>query len=180
MAPRWLVQPSLSVRLILGLARTSQGSNSPPSPSTAIGQRECDLDGTACLAIALSAGIVLTTVHMQDYRDVPGDAAAGRVTLPIAHPVLSRAVTALLLVAWSWGVSWTWRLDDITAGFVCILALIVGVNLAVRTDGSADIISSHLYSVSLTVRGCPGVAHATLVRSGFARRVYSLGITGWA
>ena len=92
---------------------------------------------------------------MQDYRDVPGDAAAGRVTLPIAYPVLSRAVTALLLVAWSWGISWTWRLDDITAGFVCILALIVGANLVARTDGSADIISSHLYSVSSTVRGLP-------------------------
>ncbi len=56
--------------------------------------------------VALRAGIILT-IHTQDYKDVPGDAAAGRVTLPIAYPALSRAVSALLLIAWSWGISRT-------------------------------------------------------------------------
>ena len=94
--------------------------------------------------------------------------------------MLSRAVTALLLIAWSWGVSWTWQLDDLAAGFIGVLALIVGVSFVARTDVRADIISSYLYNVSSTIRGCLGVAHVTLARSGFVRRIYSLDITGCA
>jgi hypothetical protein len=90
----------------------------------------------------------LTTIHTQDYRDASGDAAAGRVTLPIAYPTLSRPITALLLITWSWIVSRTWRLDDITAGFMGVFALFVGVSFVARTDVRADTISSHLYNVS--------------------------------
>ena len=103
----------------------------------------------------------MTTIHTQDYKDAPGDAAAGRVTLPIAYPTLSRAVTAFLLIAWSRGISWTWRLDDITAGFVGVLAFIVGVSFVARRGGRADILSSYLYNVSSTIR----VARAFLTRS---------------
>ena len=122
----------------------------------------------------------MTTIHTQDYKDAPGDAASGRVTLPIAYPVLSRTITALLLIAWSYGVSWTWRLDDITAGFVGILALIVGVSFVARTGGRADSVSSYLYNVSSTIRGCLSVAHAILVSSGFVLRIYFPDITGCA
>lgn len=93
-------------------------------------------------------GIILTTVHTQDYRDALGDAAAGRVTFPIAYPALSRHVTALLLIAWTWVASQTWRLDDITTAFMGILAMIVGVSFIAQTDVRADIISAHLYNVS--------------------------------
>jgi hypothetical protein len=61
---------------------------------------------------------------------------------------MSRTVTALLLIAWSWVVSRTWRLDDITAAFMGVLSLIVGVSFVARTDVHADIISSYLYNVS--------------------------------
>ena len=106
------------------------------------------MDSIAYIAIVLSAGIILTTIHTQDYKDASGDAAAGRVTLPIAYPAMSRPVTALLLITWSWVVSWTWQLDDITAALVGVLALIVGVSFVARTDVRADIISSYLYNVS--------------------------------
>ncbi len=115
----------------------------------------------------LSVGIILTTIHTQDYKDTPGDAAAGRITLPIAHPALSRAVTAVLLIVWSWGISRTWRLDDITAAFMGVLALMVGVNFVARTDVRADVVSLHLYNVSfhspwlperLLMRSLPGLA----------------------
>ena len=96
----------------------------------------------------MSAGIILTTIHTQDYKDASGDMAAGRVTLPIAYPALSRPVTGLLLIAWSWVVSWTWGLDNITAAFMVVLALIVGVRFVARTDVRSDIISSYLYNVS--------------------------------
>lgn len=90
----------------------------------------------------------MTTIHTQDYKDVLGDAAAGRVTLPIAHPTLSRVATAFILVAWSWGVSLIWRLDHLTAAFMCALALAVGVRFVVRRDVRADLVSAYLYNVS--------------------------------
>jgi len=112
------------------------------------GDRESEIDSTGCIAIALSAGIILTTIHAQDYKDVRGDAAAGRVTLPIAYPTLSRIVTAFILIAWSWGISLTWRLDYITAAFMGVLALVVGVRFVVRRDVHGDLVSAYLYNVS--------------------------------
>jgi hypothetical protein len=101
-----------------------------------------------CNAVALSAGIILTTIHTQDFKDMMGDAAIGRVTLPIAYPDLSRVATALFLIAWSWGVSRTWRLDDVMAAVMGILALVVGVNFIARTNARADKVSFYWYNVS--------------------------------
>ena len=179
MALRRTVQLSFSVRPVLNCRGLLDILNLL-LPSAPTGQRESDVDSTACLSIALSAGIIFTTIHTQDYRDAPGDAAGGRVTLPIAYPVLSRAVTAFLLIAWSWGVSWTWQLDEVATIFLCVLALIVGVSFVARTDVRADAISAYLYNVSSIIHGpFPSVAHAILhARSGFVRCIYSLHITG--
>jgi hypothetical protein len=180
MVSRRPVQLSLSVRPPIRLARTSWRSDSPPSPDASTGREERDVDSTAFIAIALSAGIILTTIHTQDYKDTPGDVAAGRITLPIAYPALSRAATALLLIAWSRGLSWTWRLDEIAAGFIGVLGLIVGVRFVTQTGVRADIISSHLYNVSFTIRDCLSDSHAIFVSSGFVLHFYSLNITGRA
>jgi hypothetical protein len=151
------VQCSLPVCPYLGSA--DRVSTSLPleclTPRTPTGQRESEIDRTGCTAVALSAGIILTTIHTQDYKDVLGDAAAGRVTLPIAHPVSSRVVTAFILVAWSWGVSLTWQLDDITAAAMGVLALVVGVSFVARRDAHADVISSYLYNVSHKTQSTP-------------------------
>ncbi|KAF8490135.1 UbiA prenyltransferase family [Russula emetica] len=112
-------------------------------------QSESEADGTVWISVALSAGIILTTIHAQDYKDIQGDIAAGRVTLPIAHPILSRAVTALLLIAWSWGISRTWGLDDATTIIMGALSLIVGTSFVARTDSRADKISFYWYNVWL-------------------------------
>jgi len=120
------------------------GSNSCAS----IGQNESEADGTTWLSVALSAGIILTTIHAQDYKDIQGDIAAGRVTLPIAYPISSRPVTAFLLIAWSWGISRTWCLDDATAAVMGVLSLVVGTSFVARTDSRADKFSFYWYSVS--------------------------------
>jgi len=112
------------------------------------GQREKDADSIVCIAIALSAGIILTTIHMQDFKDVVGDATVGRVTLPIAYPVLSRVATAFVLVAWSWGVSRTWWLDDVTAAAMGVSGMTVGISFVARRDAHADKVSFYMYSVS--------------------------------
>lgn len=77
-----------------------------------------------------------------------GDAATGRVTFPIAYPSLSRAATAFFLIVWSWCASRTWRLDQISAAALGVLALFVGVQFVVRTGARADKISFYWYNVS--------------------------------
>jgi 4-hydroxybenzoate polyprenyltransferase len=124
------------------------GSNSYAS----IGQNESEADGTMWISVALSAGIILTTIHAQDYKDIKGDIAAGRVTIPIAYPISSRAVTALLLVVWSWGISRTWHLDEAAAAVIGALSLIVGISFVARTDSRADKISFYWYNVGFRTR----------------------------
>jgi len=145
------VQRLLPVRPSLFSYRTGVapgGSNSCAS----IGQNESEADGTMWISVALSAGIILTTIHVQDYKDIQGDIAAGRVTLPIAYPISSRSVTAFLLIAWSWGISRTWRLDDATAAVMGVLSLVVGTSFVARTDSRADKISYYWYNVSYYMR----------------------------
>ncbi|KAH9971270.1 UbiA prenyltransferase family [Russula compacta] len=112
-------------------------------------QDESEADSTVCIAIALNAGIILTTIQTQDYKDVRGDAATGRVTLPIAYPVLSRVATAFLLIAWSWAVSRAWSLDDVAAAVMGVLALVVGVGFVARADARADKVSFYYYNAWL-------------------------------
>jgi len=113
-------------------------------------QNEREVDRTTCIAVALSAGIILTTIHAQDFKDMLGDAATGRTTLPIAYPALSRVATAFFLIAWSWGVSRTWKLDDVMAAVMGILALVPGVSFITRTNASADKVSFYWYNVWLS------------------------------
>ena len=139
---------------------SDQRAESGFSPRAPTGTRESDVDSIGCTAIALSAGIILTTIHTHDYKDARGDAAAGRVTLPIAYPTLSRVVTAFVLLAWSWGISLTWRLDSATAAATGVLSLIVGVSFIARRDTRADVVSSYLYNVS---RKCPSILENVVV-----------------
>ncbi|KAN0132267.1 UbiA prenyltransferase family [Lactarius tabidus] len=112
-------------------------------------QNEREADSTACIAVALSAAIIFTTIHTQDFKDMRGDAATGRVTFPIAYPSLSRAATAFFLIVWSWCASRTWQLDQFSAAALGVLALFVGVQFVVRTGARADKISFYWYNVWL-------------------------------
>ena len=131
-------------------------------------------------AVALSAGIILTTIHTQDYKDVPGDTAAGRVTLPIAHPALSRVVTAFVLITWSWGVSRTWRLDDVAAAVMGVLALGVGISFITRTDPRADKVSFYWYNVSYHTHHPDSPSNTIFPRCGLLVHIYFPDTTGCA
>jgi 4-hydroxybenzoate polyprenyltransferase len=119
---------------------------------SSIGENESEADCTIWIAVALSAGIIMTTIHVQDYKDIQGDTAAGRVTVPITYPTSSRAVTAFLLIGWSWGISRTWRFDDATAATMGVLSLVVGTSFVSRTDSHADKISFYWYNVRCRMR----------------------------
>ncbi|KAJ6521543.1 UbiA prenyltransferase family [Mycena vulgaris] len=74
------------------------------------------LDHIALRSLTCSALVVLTTIHAQDFSDIEGDMAAGRVTLPIYAPKGARITppsrlasglgTKLLLVVLGGTVGW--------------------------------------------------------------------------
>ncbi|KAF8195339.1 hypothetical protein K438DRAFT_1485924, partial [Mycena galopus ATCC 62051] len=69
--------------------------------------------GVSWLAPFMSAALIGTTIHIQDYRDVIGDKKAGRTTLPIVLPELCRWLTSVLALAWSLGLPVYWNINVI-------------------------------------------------------------------
>jgi hypothetical protein len=106
------------------------------------------LDSIATLSVLLSAGILATTVHAQDFRDVDGDRAIGRRTFPIILPCIARYTLIAGLIAWSIGLAQIWKLDWPPAfGFFSIAGIVVGrfqFLAGIREDG----VSYNWYNVS--------------------------------
>ncbi|KAH8600630.1 hypothetical protein B0O99DRAFT_563615 [Bisporella sp. PMI_857] len=74
--------------------------------------------------LVLLTGAITTTVHTQDFRDVKGDRAVGRLTLPLLiGDKMARAVVVLgvpgwtAVVCWFWG-SWGWLAWAAGAGMI--------------------------------------------------------------
>ncbi len=96
-------------------------------------------------AILRGALIVLTTIHAQDFQDVPGDRIQGRKTLPIVAPTASR-ISMILLLMWSmWlGVISQTVLAQI---FLISAAVVVGGRFMLFRTVPADRLSYILYNV---------------------------------
>lgn len=107
------------------------------------------LDNTAILAIFLSASIFATTIHAQDFEDVPGDKVIGRRTLPIVHPSWARFTVIATLSAWSFGLWYIWDLDATVASTFCALAFFVGYRYIALTSIAQDQTSFKWYNVSV-------------------------------
>ncbi|KAL1660540.1 UbiA prenyltransferase family-domain-containing protein [Schizophyllum commune] len=74
-------------------------------------------------ALVIVALLLATTVHAQDFRDVAGDAAIGRTTLPmVLPPSFARSSLAVLLVSWSTTLVHFWELPAGVAGLLYALA----------------------------------------------------------
>ncbi|OCB85139.1 hypothetical protein A7U60_g7764 [Sanghuangporus baumii] len=81
------------------------------------------LDVVSLSAITISGVLIFTTIQAQDFADVEGDIALGRVTFPIFAPEFSRSFTALIVPIWSAILGWYW---DIGAGTQFALILLGG------------------------------------------------------
>lgn len=117
--------------------------------STSIASDRTYLDNTAILAIFLSASIFATTIHAQDFEDVPGDKVIGRRTLPIVHPGWARFTVIATLSAWSFGLWYIWDLDATIASTFCALAFFVGYRYIALTSITQDQTSFKWYNVSV-------------------------------
>ncbi|KAI4522656.1 hypothetical protein K525DRAFT_255409 [Schizophyllum commune Loenen D] len=79
------------------------------------------LSASAVLLLLCSGLVILTTIHAQDFADIAGDSALGRVTFPIRAPALSRALIYLGIPLLSLALSIAW--DMFWAARVLFLAL---------------------------------------------------------
>ena len=93
--------------------------------------------------------IFLTTAHCQDFKDIAGDAAVGRVTMPMVYPTLSRISYGFFVMFWAVGLSIYWELETALAaafiGFSVFMAAFVMLFRSVK----ADLISFQMYEVRI-------------------------------
>ncbi|KAJ7133368.1 UbiA prenyltransferase family [Mycena epipterygia] len=85
-----------------------------------------ELDIVSFTAVLLSGALIFTTIQAQDFPDVDGDAASGRVTFPVYAPQLSRAFTLCSVIAWSIGLGWYWHPGPIIRSVFILLGIYVG------------------------------------------------------
>jgi len=108
------------------------------------------LDNTARLSVLCSAGIFFSTIQSQDFKDVEGDTLIGRQTIPIVHPKLAAPTLAMILQAWSVGLSILWHANFVTGIAVNTVALAVGLCFIFSTTCKAYQRSFYLYNVWLS------------------------------
>jgi len=115
------------------------------------------LDTTALCSIIISAGILATTYQAQDMKDIHGDRAIGRHTLPIVLPKVARPSILIGLAAWSLGLVLLWKLDMATALLFMSVGLFTGYRFMARKSVPDDQISFYWYNVWIScVHALPG------------------------
>jgi len=115
------------------------------------------IDSTSKLALILTAAIIATTTHTQDFRDVDGDRLIGRKTIPIVIPSASRYTPIIALCAWTICLSQVWILDHIFQAILTILAIVTGYRFFYLRTPKADRHSFLLYNIWLSMTLCiPG------------------------
>lgn len=97
----------------------------------------------------MSAGIIATTIHAQDFKDAEGDRIVGRKTLPIIAPTIARPTLMLVIILWSICLSSLWGLSMAIAVVFNILALTVGIRYVSLNSIKSDQRSFYLYNVGV-------------------------------
>ncbi|KAI0031801.1 hypothetical protein K488DRAFT_19015, partial [Vararia minispora EC-137] len=93
--------------------------------------------------------IIVSTTHVQDFRDVVGDSILRRHTLPLAWPQASRIYLPLVIIAWSIGISAHCTLGALGGLSFCALAVFVGMRFYLLREIEEDRLSYLYYNVSL-------------------------------
>jgi hypothetical protein len=101
------------------------------------------------MAVILSGMVIFTTIQTQDFPDVEGDAATGRITLPIYAPEFSRAFTLLAVGFWSILLCWIWSVPSPVSILFILLGSLVGLRYYHYRNVDMDKTSYLLYNVSV-------------------------------
>ncbi|THV01892.1 hypothetical protein K435DRAFT_654504 [Dendrothele bispora CBS 962.96] len=109
-----------------------------------------ELDIISLSAISLSGIIILTTIHSQDFSDVEGDKALGRMTLPIYAPELSRLFTLFIIPFWSSVLCCICRTGMVPSFLLLTLGSFSGFRYFQWRTSEADKLSYLIYNIWLT------------------------------
>lgn len=91
--------------------------------------------------------VIFTTIQAQDFPDVEGDAAIGRVTFPIYAPEFSRIFTFMATTGWSVCLCWFWDIGPCSTVAVALIGGYVGCRYYIWRDAKTDSQSYILYNV---------------------------------
>ncbi|KAJ7764866.1 UbiA prenyltransferase family [Mycena metata] len=109
------------------------------------------LDAVAIASIIISGAVIFTTIQAQDFPDVAGDAASGRMTFPIYAPELSRITTLVALLSWSVFLCWYWTLGPISSLVLISLGVYTGARYYLCRQVTEDKKSYLVFSLWLTL-----------------------------
>lgn len=116
-----------------------------------IGISAGELDLISWEAVILSGILIFTTIQAQDFRDVEGDAAAGRITFPIYAPEGSRIFTFAAIVCWSIFLTWFWEIGIMSSAAFIALGAYSGLRYYLWRTVEIDKRSYLIYSVRLSI-----------------------------
>lgn len=106
------------------------------------------MDWVSWTAIGLSTAIVATTGHTQDFKDIRGDRAVRRQTVPIVFPSLARITVFFGTLGWSLIVALVWCLPPLMTAILTSLSLFVGYRFLTLRTIEDDQVSFYWYNVS--------------------------------
>ncbi|KAI0280099.1 UbiA prenyltransferase family [Russula aff. rugulosa BPL654] len=107
------------------------------------------LDFISVTSIIISGILIFTAIQAQDFPDVEGDKAVGRMTFPIYAPELSRIVTLFATSAWSVFLCWFWEIGPISTALFTSFGLHVGLRYYCWRTIEADKKSYLIFNVWL-------------------------------
>jgi 1,4-dihydroxy-2-naphthoate octaprenyltransferase len=105
------------------------------------------MDFVSVTAVVISGVLIFTAIQAQDFADVEGDKAVGRMTFPIYAPELSRLLTLFATISWSVFLSWFWEVGPISTAIFTSFGLHVGLRYYCRRTLEADKKSYLIFNV---------------------------------
>ncbi|KAJ7580831.1 UbiA prenyltransferase family [Mycena floridula] len=133
--------------------------------ATLILSKDMVLDAVALKALMLTALLIFTTIHAQDFADCEGDKQSGRRTLPIVFPEGSRVYIMLIIVAWSVTLCAIWSVGTLGSALIVGSGTFVGWRYFEMRAASEDEKSYLLYNLWLSsVNMLPGNARFKILK----------------
>ncbi|KAH9988177.1 UbiA prenyltransferase family [Russula vinacea] len=160
-----LYDPEL-VRTTLGLAAVTFAYDELGGASNVVGKALCAaggyisfevgattiigvMDFVSVTSVIISGILIFTAIQAQDFPDVEGDKAVGRMTFPIYAPELSRILTLFATIAWSVFLSWFWQVGPISTALFTSFGIHVGLRYYCWRTLEADRKSYLIFNVWL-------------------------------
>jgi hypothetical protein len=117
------------------------------------------MDFVSVTSVIISGILIFTAIQAQDFPDVEGDKAVGRMTFPIYAPELSRFLTLFATITWSVFLSWYWQVGPISTALFTSFGIHVGLRYYCWRTLEADRKSYLIFNVrilTLAPLGTPG------------------------